>query len=178
MVGEEFSGLLDRAVHRDERAFGELWRTYHPSLLRYLRTMHADAAEDLASETWLGVARSIRNFDGDEFAFRAWLFTIARRRVLDFRRAMQRRPPSDSREIPDRGAPDAVDSADQWVATQAALKLIAQLPPDQAEVVALRSIAGLDVERVAAIVGKRPGTVRVLAHRGLRRLRDVIESEL
>src|SRR5579884_3707501 len=54
--------------------------------------------------------------------------------------------------------------------TRRALALIAALPPDQAQVVLLRTLAGLDSDRVAAVVGKRPGTVRVLAHRGLRNL--------
>jgi RNA polymerase sigma-70 factor (ECF subfamily) len=55
-------------------------------------------------------------------------------------------------------------------ATRAALALVAELPPDQAEVVALRVLGDLEVAEVARIVGKRPGAVRVLAHRGLRRL--------
>ena len=54
--------------------------------------------------------------------------------------------------------------------TEAAQALIGTLPHDQAEVVLLRVVAGLDVKMVAHIVGKRPGTVRVLAHRGLRKL--------
>ena len=60
--------------------------------------------------------------------------------------------------------------------TRAALALVAELPPDQAEVVALRVLAGLEVAEVARIVGKRPGTVRVLAHRGLRRLAERMEA--
>ena len=47
---------------------------------------------------------------------------------------------------------------------------MATLPADQAEAIVLRVVAGLDVQRVADIMGKRPGTVRVLTHRGLRRL--------
>jgi RNA polymerase sigma-70 factor (ECF subfamily) len=54
--------------------------------------------------------------------------------------------------------------------------LVAELPPDQAEVVALRVVGGLEVAEVAKIVGKRPGTVRVLAHRGLRRLAGRVEA--
>jgi RNA polymerase sigma-70 factor, ECF subfamily len=60
--------------------------------------------------------------------------------------------------------------------TRAALALVAELPADQAEVVALRVLGGLDVAEVARIVGKRPGTVRVLAHRGLRRLARRVEG--
>jgi RNA polymerase sigma-70 factor, ECF subfamily len=60
--------------------------------------------------------------------------------------------------------------------TRAALALVAELPPDHAEVVALRVLGGLEVAEVARIVGKRPGTVRVLAHRGLRRLAHRVEA--
>jgi RNA polymerase sigma-70 factor (ECF subfamily) len=60
--------------------------------------------------------------------------------------------------------------------TRAALALVAELPPDQAEVVALRVLGGLEVAEVARIVGKRPGAVRVLAHRGLRRLAKQVEG--
>jgi RNA polymerase sigma-70 factor (ECF subfamily) len=56
--------------------------------------------------------------------------------------------------------------------TEAALALVATLPPDQAEVILLRVLAGLDVTQVASILGKRPGAVRVLQHRGLRRLAE------
>ncbi|MFN8028120.1 MAG: sigma-70 family RNA polymerase sigma factor [Acidimicrobiia bacterium] len=54
--------------------------------------------------------------------------------------------------------------------TEEALAIVSTLPPDQAEVVALRTIGGLDVQQVAEVIGKRPGTVRVLAHRGLKNL--------
>ena len=52
--------------------------------------------------------------------------------------------------------------------------MLSLLVPDQAEVLLLRILAGLDVQRVAEIVGKRPGTVRVLQHRGLRRLAELL----
>jgi RNA polymerase sigma-70 factor (ECF subfamily) len=52
------------------------------------------------------------------------------------------------------------------------------LAPDQAEVIFLRVLAGLDVEDVAAVLGKTPGAVRVLQHRALRRLREQLATEL
>ncbi len=65
----------------------------------------------------------------------------------------------------------------EGLSTRAALAVIGQLPHDQAEVVLLRVVAGLDVEQVARVVGKRPGAVRVLAHRGLRRLAERLERD-
>jgi RNA polymerase sigma-70 factor (ECF subfamily) len=60
--------------------------------------------------------------------------------------------------------------------TRAALALVAELPADQTEVVALRVLGGLEVAEVARIVGKRPGAVRVLAYRGLRRLAKLLKA--
>src|SRR5262249_36237807 len=138
-VVAEFSTLLQQAADRDETAFAEIWRSHNPALVRYLRTLHPSAADDLASETWLSVARGLSSFGGDEQAFRAWLFTIARRRMIDAIRAAQRRPVVDCREIPDRGSADAASIAEDRMATDRALRLIARLPRDQAEVIVLRS---------------------------------------
>ena len=55
--------------------------------------------------------------------------------------------------------------------------LVAQLAPLQAEVILLRVIAGLDVDSVARLVGRRPGAVRVAAHRGLRRLAEILAKQ-
>jgi RNA polymerase sigma-70 factor, ECF subfamily len=67
-------------------------------------------------------------------------------------------------------SPDAADQALEAVSTQAAMALIASLPHDQAEIIMLRVVVGLDASDVARIVGKTPGAVRVAAHRGLRQL--------
>jgi len=63
---------------------------------------------------------------------------------------------------------------DQAFSTDRAIALISELPTEQAEVVLLRVVAGLDVPAVAAIVGRRSATVRVQSHRGLRRLADIL----
>jgi DNA-directed RNA polymerase specialized sigma24 family protein len=67
--------------------------------------------------------------------------------------------------------------AEENAATGAAVLIIAKLPPDQAEAVMLRTVAGLDVSAVAKIMMRTPGSVRVLCHRGLRRLETALEAE-
>jgi RNA polymerase sigma-70 factor, ECF subfamily len=84
-------------------------------------------------------------------------------------------PPSvhltgDDTDLDRAGAQDTEDSVLERMTTQRALALIATLPVDQAEAITLRVIAGLDVKDVARLLGKRPGAVRVAAHRGLRTL--------
>lgn len=168
-----FDTILAAATTGAEWALGALYRDLHPPILRYLYSQDPANAEDLASETWLDVARGLQRFDGEEPAFRRWVFTIARRRLLDHRRTIARRRtdpvPADSLAYLQAPA-DAADEALAAASTRAALRTLASLPRDQAEVVLLRVLADLGVDDVAAILGKRPGTVRVLQHRALKRL--------
>jgi RNA polymerase sigma-70 factor (ECF subfamily) len=71
-------------------------------------------------------------------------------------------------------APDAAGQAIENLATEEALAAVTALPPQQAEVILLRVVAGLDTDAVARIVGTSPGAVRVAAHRGLRRLAQIL----
>jgi RNA polymerase sigma-70 factor (ECF subfamily) len=169
---EQFEGVIAAAKTGAEWAITALYREFGPSLLRYLRAQAPAEGEDLASEVWMNAAAGLGRFDGDETAFRRWLFTIARRRLIDFRRREQRRRTM-LNSLEPTGASEAVDPEAQALTaseSEAALAHIASLPPDQADVVLLRVVAGLDVEEVAAIVGKKPGAVRVLQHRALKQL--------
>jgi RNA polymerase sigma-70 factor (ECF subfamily) len=71
---------------------------------------------------------------------------------------------------------DVLGEVEEMFSTESALALIGTLPPDQAEMVLLRHVAGLEVSHVAQIVGKQPGTVRVAVHRGLKRLAALLEE--
>jgi RNA polymerase sigma-70 factor, ECF subfamily len=171
VIGASFADVLDAARCGSEWAVAVLWRDLQPPLLRYLRTADREAAEDLASETWLEAARGLGRFQGGENEFRAWMFTIARHRLIDWRRKVRRQRTEPVAWLPDRPARDTTEEeALGLLATEEALALLAGLPPGQAEVLILRVVAGLDANQVAVVVGKRPGAVRVLQHRGLRRL--------
>jgi RNA polymerase sigma-70 factor (ECF subfamily) len=177
VIGEDFPVVLAAAQRGDEGAFTVLWRDGNPVLLRYLKVIAPASAEDVAAETWVTVVRGLDRFRGGEDAWRAWLFTTARRRAVDEGRRRSRRPESPAAEVGDGHGPAAADAADQVLenlATRAAVAAVASLPPLQAEVVMLRVVAGLDTEAVARLVGRSPGAVRVAVHRGLRRLAQIM----
>ena len=180
MRGEQFQAVLAGARAGAEWAVSVLYREYYPRLVRYLRAQESAEGEDLAAEAWLDAARGLGRFEGDEEAFNRWIFTIARRRLIDLRRRRSRSKralgaASQLTERPDvEGAGAVVLAASE---TDAALTRIASLPSDQAEVVLLRVVAGLDVADVARILDKKPGTVRVLQHRALKRLAEELVRE-
>ena len=162
---------LRAAQGGDERGFATVWRALQPAVLRYLRVVVGDAAEDVASETWLQAARDLHRFSGDVGAFRGWLFRIARHRGIDERRRLGRRPEDPAGSVnAELQARDAAAEALEGSDTRWALGLIASLPADQAEAVMLRVVAGLDVATTAKVLGKRSGAVRIATMRGLRRL--------
>ncbi len=168
------------AQQGDEQAFRVLYRDLQPRLLRYLRTMVADDAEDVASEAWLHIARDLPGFNGDSDGFRGWAATIARHRAMDHQRRHRRRPQSAATPIEDlsdlAAGDDTAQSAMDTVATRAAVAMIADLPPDQAEAVMLRVVMGLDAENAGRVLGKKAGAVRTAAYRGLRRLATRLEQ--
>jgi RNA polymerase sigma-70 factor, ECF subfamily len=174
----DLATLVRQAQHGDEQAFRLVYQAVQPGLLRYLRGLVGDEAEDVASEAWSQIARDLTTFSGDEQGFRGWTATIARHRAMDLLRYQRRRPTVPSDQDDDRvAADDTAESAWESVSTQRAVRLIASLPPDQAEAVLLRVVMGLDVATTAEVLGKRPGAVRAASHRGLRRLGELLTRD-
>jgi RNA polymerase sigma-70 factor (ECF subfamily) len=169
--------VVAAAGNGEHWALTELFRAYQPALLRYFRAQEPRVADDLAGEVWIAVAGSLAQFQGDEAGFRSWLFTIARRRLIDHRRRT-------ARQRTDVVASERLDTVDEWglggdpatevvdrIGAQGAVDaLVAQLSPDQAEAVLLRVVGGLSVAETARIMSRPPGAVRVLCHRALRQL--------
>jgi len=166
---------LDRARRGDSDALADLWTIYQPQLLRLLRTQGRSAAEDISSQVWIDVGRSLERFEGDGVAFRSWIFTIARRRAIDEGRRTLRRheytsPAVDLQPATARVVDPLGDSLD------GVLALLSTLQPAAAEVVMLRVVHDLPVADVAAITGHSETNVRVLAHRALERLRETLDE--
>ncbi|MGW0787187.1 RNA polymerase sigma factor [Streptomyces sp. NPDC002911] len=183
MLGDdaELTAAVLAAQDGDEDAFRTVYRAVHPRLLGYIRTLVGEPdAEDVASETWLQIARDLGRFSGDADRFRGWAARIARNRSLDHIRMRGRRPAvgGDESELAGEAAEsDTANEALESLATGRAMSLIAQLPQDQAEAVVLRVVIGLDAKSAARTLGKRPGAVRTAAHRGLKRLAELVGAD-
>jgi RNA polymerase sigma-70 factor (ECF subfamily) len=172
-----FPDVLLGARAGEAWAANALFHDMQPRLLRFLRSTEPRAADDLAGDVWLAVAKGIHEFEGGLNAFRGWMFVITRRRLADHRRTAGRRAtdavdPGDFDETP--GTVDVADLVLNELSAQGAVDMVtAWLPADQAEVVLLRILGDLEVADVATVMGRTPNWVRVTQHRALRRLADL-----
>jgi RNA polymerase sigma-70 factor (ECF subfamily) len=172
--------LALRAAQRGEAAgLTTLFRTHQPRLLRYLRAREPRLADDLASDTWLAVAQRLPTFEGGTSDFGAWLFTIARLRMMDARRTASRRRTDPVADIDEHSGASTEQIALQKLSAQDAVNLInGALTEDQAEVILLRTLGDLSVDQVADLLGHDAGWVRVTQHRATKRLADRYSERL
>jgi len=173
----DLNAALQAAQHGDEAGFVAIYRDVQPRLLRYATLLVGrDSAEDVTAEAWLQISRDLHMFVGDTDRFRGWAATIVHHRAMDTYRASARRPtlaqPHNDRDDYDEPVEvaDTAAVALDALSTDLALTLIAELPRQQAQAVLLRAVVGLDARTAGQVLGKRPGAVRVAAHRGLKKL--------
>jgi RNA polymerase sigma-70 factor (ECF subfamily) len=174
MIGPGFDAVLDAARTGADWAWSELYHDLAGQVLGYLRAQGAAEPEDRLGDVFLQLARNISTFDGDEAAFRSWVFMIAHHRVIDERRRWSRRreyPTDDRLESIADPAPSVEDEIGIKLSTDETYALIQALSPAQRDVLTLRIIGGLTVQEIAVILRKRPGAVKALQRRGLEALR-------
>jgi RNA polymerase sigma factor (sigma-70 family) len=169
-----FDDVLFAARAGAEWAWTRIYDELAPRIIGYLRAHGAADPEDVAGEVFLQVVRGLPDFSGGKAEFNAWTFTIAHRRLVDDLRRRRRRPvevaPADVLAFVAGAGGDVADDADARMANASVRAAIAELPPDQRSVVLLRIIGDLTIDEIARAVGKRPGAVKALQRRGLRRL--------
>jgi RNA polymerase sigma factor (sigma-70 family) len=177
-TGLPFDDVLTAAQAGAAWAFEVLYRDLAPVVTGYLRLHGAAEPDDLASETFLGVFTGLAEFRGEEDALRAWVFTIAHRRLVDDWRRRSRRPQvtDDAEDLAGLVGGDVEDDALVRVGAADVHRLCAGLPDDQRAVLLLRILADLTVEQVAQVMGRSTASVKALQRRGLRALREQLET--
>jgi RNA polymerase sigma factor (sigma-70 family) len=171
-LGADFDTVLLAARTGSDWAWSSLYREYSPALLRYLRAGGAADPEDVLGEVFVKVVLKLCAFHGCESEFKAWIFTIARHRLID--EARRRRPfrwPA-SHDLGPGAEPGADPS--RLIADREVTRVLDHVTPEQRDVLFLRVLAGLSVEETAQVLGKTSGSVKRLQARGLRSLRQKI----
>ena len=176
----DFEQVLDSARAGEDWAWDSLYGEFAPVVLRDLRARRATEPEDTLAEVFLQLVRNLSSFEGTAVEFRAWIVTIAHRRMIDEGRRRTRKPLDFiDAEILQRLGPtgNAEQEALAALSTASARSIIASLSPDQRDVLLLRFLGGLTTDEVARAIGKRPGAVKALQARGVAAIRRKVGAE-
>lgn len=178
--GEAFASLLTAARANAPWAFERLFTNYAPRLMAYVQTAGATEPDEITNDVFLAAFQAIGKFEGDEAGFRSWLFTIARRRVIDDHRRRSRRVTTVATEHTaemDAAGGDVETEALANITSQWVMDVLNQLSADQRDVLLLRTVADCSIDQIANILGKRPGAVKALQRRGLAAARKILAHE-
>ena len=176
---DQFPRILAAACAGGEWAWRELYEAVAPQLTRYLRARGVPEPDDVVGETFVKVVRYIDGFEGDEAAFRTWVFTIGRNLVVDDLRKRSRRPVdvvTDEQLLTAAALGNAEDDAMRDLATAHVEEVLATLSVDQRDVLLLRILGGLTIAEIAMVVRKKEGAVKMLQARGLAAIRKQISA--
>lgn len=171
-----FDRTLAAALAGEAWACARLYEDLKGPVSAYVRLRGAAQPDEVTSEVFLCVFRDLGRFTGDETAFRAWVFTIAHRRILDAWRTSTRRPLQTAlRPWLDPAGGDAEAEALAELSMENVEALLASLPPAQRDVVLLHIVADLPLREVARVMGRSVGAVKTLQYRALSALRESLD---
>lgn len=177
MNDAEFETVLCAAQAGAPWACGRIYEDLKRPVLAYVALRGVRDADDVTSEVFLHVFRNLGRFVGSEADFRAWVFTIARRRLQDVWRGRARRVPETALTSDvDPSAGDVEEDALSRLGLAAYAAALAGLTAEQRDVVLLRVVGDQSLEQVAATLGRSVPSVKALQHRALRALRRALEA--
>ena len=184
MAAMDMADDNDRLVQQardDVEALGRLYDRYAPDIFRYClhRLFVRQTAEDVTAEVFLQVARQIRTFDGRTAPeFRYWLYAIATGQInAHIRRTRRRKVLLENavrRQAIRLESSTSIPREPDWADLHAA---IATLPARDQAIITLRFFEGLSFEQIAAVLGMRPGAVRMALSRAATKLRVRLDKQ-
>jgi RNA polymerase sigma-70 factor (ECF subfamily) len=163
-------GLVERAQRGDRTALEELYLLHFDRIYSYLHMSVGSRhdAEDLTTQTFVKMLESIGRFRWQSVPFSAWLFRIAHNLAMDHFRARRRwQPEEDPPEPVGAEETSAEDQALASLGNASLLQLIANLSPEQRQVLTLKFVFRFSNGEAAAILEKTEGAVKSLQHRAL-----------
>ncbi len=174
MQSSDETDLIEGARTQPE-LFAELYRRYLPRVYHYVyaRLGNQCDTEDITSQVFLEALEGLRsNRYRENGCFPAWLFTIVRRRLMDF----YRQHPEDAIGDRSSGEPDVLSTVQAGEDRQQLSVLLSRLGSDKQELLRLRFAAGLSIADIAALEHRSEAAVKMALYRTLTWLRQEWEA--
>ena len=170
--------LVDKAINGDGDAFRMLYDIHVDRVYRhiYYRVGNSADTEDLTQQVFIRAWQAIGRYKRTASPFLAWLIRISHNLVIDFYRSSKSEVPIDS-DIPDTGpGTTPVHLAEARFNREEMRRAINKLNGDQQQVILMRFIEDFSYAEIAAALGKSEGAVRVIVHRGLVKMRTILDK--
>ena len=171
--------LIDKAIAGDGNAFGRLYDMHVDRVYRhiYYRVGNTEDTEDLTHQVFLKAWQAIDKYRKTASPFIAWLIRISHNLVIDFYRSRKSEAYIDFEIVDDKPDTDPQQIVETQFNQQEMRKAILKLKGDQQQVILMRFIEDFSYGEIAAALGKSEGAIRVILHRGLAKLKTILEKE-
>jgi RNA polymerase sigma-70 factor (ECF subfamily) len=172
--------LIEKAQNGDSASFGRLYDHYIKQIYRFIavKVGTRQEAEDLAHEVFMSAWQKLPNFKSQGFPFSSWLYKIARNRVIDHYRTKKPNVSIDEDVTLSESLFITDDTAGEELDLNLSLSRIKEamleLTPEQREVVTMRFVEDLSPQEIAQVLDKREGTVRIIQHRAITKLKKIL----
>jgi RNA polymerase sigma-70 factor (ECF subfamily) len=174
---DALASLLAKAQKGEQAAFGEIYNLYFKKIYQfiYYRVSHKEIAEDLAEEVFLKAFTKLSSISQNS-AFLGWLYQIARFQVIDYYREKKSTVALEEIENTLEYEANVVDFVNLQQQQKVLLKLIKELSPEQQIVLKLKFFEDLENIEIAAVMDKTEGAIRVIQHRAIAKLQELINN--
>lgn len=171
--------LVQRAIAHDPEAFGKLYDIHVDRVYRhiYYRVGNEQDAEDVTQQVFLKAWQAIPRYKKTASPFIAWLMTISHNLVVDFYRTRKDKAYLEAEVLAAGPASSPEQAAETSLEQERLRTAILQLGSDEQQVVILRFIEGFEFSEIASVLKKKEGNIRVILHRALVKLRNVLEKD-
>jgi RNA polymerase sigma-70 factor (ECF subfamily) len=165
--------LVEKTKSGDTASFGKIYDFFVDQIYRYIfyRVGSVEIAQDLTSETFLNALEKLTQFKKNT-NFRAWLYTIARNKIIDFYRTNKKFVQLE--KVADFVFEDHITDIQSREEADFTWRSLKKLEKPEQEVIILHSIEGLSFEEIALITKRSPGSLRILKYRALIKLKNML----
>jgi RNA polymerase sigma-70 factor (ECF subfamily) len=178
MTAEELKQILKKAQNGDREAFALIYEHFSDKIYRfiYFRVGHKEIAEDVLSDTFVKSWQKINQINSPE-ALAGWLYQIARNNIIDYYRIKKDTVSLEdvAETLQDLVSP--VDTINASLQQKRILDVLNQLTSEQQEVIKYRFFEDLSNEEIAYVMGKTIGAIRVIQHRAITKLKELLNNK-
>lgn len=169
--------LLVDAKNGKDSAFSKLYELYFDKIYRfaYFRVSHKEIAEDITEEVFIRAFTSLSSLDKAS-SFESWLYQIARNRIIDYYRAKKQLLPLDDLENTLEYETNVIDNVNLQFDQKIFVKVLRDLPEEQQTIIRMKFYEDLTNTEIADMTGKTEGAIRVIQHRALTKLKELIDA--